>query len=622
MRKLSNQDDLDIERIRHSTAHLMAAAIHSIWSDAKFGVGPAIKNGFYYDVELPESLTPKDLVRIEQKMRELKKKKLPYERLELTIDEGISRMEERGQTYKVELLNLLKTKGSTEVIEGLEDESAIGIQGDEAGARLVSFYKTNEFLDLCRGPHVEQTGEIGEFKLTTIAGAYWRGNENNPQLQRIYGIAFRTKEELERHIELLEEAKKRDHRKLGQELDLFTFSPLVGSGLPMFTPKGTILRMLLEELVQSLQQPYGYQRVLIPHITKNELYKTSGHWDMFQEDLFHVRGKGGEDFCIKPMNCPHHTQIYASRLRSYRDLPLRFSEVTSVYRDELPGTLHGLSRVRMITQDDAHVFCTPEQVTEEALNIFSIITDFYRIFDMKLSIRLSLWDENHPENYLGAPELWQSAQNQLRSVLQTKDADYFEEAGEAAFYGPKIDFTAKDALERTWQLATIQLDFNLPKRFNLRYTDAEGQDAQPVMLHRAILGSVERFMSILIEHYAGAFPVWLAPVQIKIIPIADRHYEYARQIFDDLSQANNDKSFNPLRLEIDESRESMQKKIRNAQLLKIPYMLIIGDKEVKSGGVSVRLRKGADLGFMNVENLIDRIREEILTRQDVGVTVE
>ncbi len=622
MKYVSDQNDLEIEKIRHSTAHLMAAAIHFYWPEARFGVGPSIKYGFYYDVELPEALTPKDLTKIEQKMREFKKSKIPYERLELTINDAISEMEQRGQTYKVELLNQLKTHGSTAVMEGIEDEGMLGLKEDEGGDSIVSFYRTGEFLDLCRGPHVERTSDIGEFKLTSIAGAYWRGKESNPQLQRIYGIAFSTKEELEKHLHLLEEAKKRDHRKLGQELDLFTFSPLVGSGLPMFTPKGTVLRLLVEELVQSLQQPLGYQRVLIPHITKNDLYKVSGHWEKFQEDLFHVRGKSGEDFCLKPMNCPHHTQIYAGRPRSYRDLPLRFSEVTSVYRDELPGTLHGLSRVRMITQDDAHVFCMPEQVHEEALKIYSIIERFYRIFGMKLSVRLSLRSEKNADDYLGEPALWQSAEDQLRKVLEITGVDYYEEPGEAAFYGPKIDFTAKDALEREWQLATIQLDFNIPERFDLTYTDSEGRDARPVMLHRAVLGSLERFMSILIEHYAGAFPVWLAPVQIKIIPIADRHYEFARQISDQLLAGYQTTGFSSLRIEIDESRESMQKKIRNAQLLKIPYMLIIGDSEIEKNGIAVRLRKGADLGFMTVEDLLARISGEIVSREDTALETE
>jgi len=375
-----------------------------------------------------------------------------------------------------------------------------------------------------------------------------------------------------------------------------------------------MVRRLLEEFVQSLQEPLGYQRVQIPHLTKSDLYKTSGHWDKFQDDLFHVSGKSGEDFCIKPMNCPHHTQIYASRKRSYRELPLRYSEVTAVYRDELPGTLQGLSRVRMITQDDAHVFCMPEQVMEEALKMYSIVEDFYKPFDMKLSVRLSMWDENQPEKYLGGAELWNSAQEQLRQVLRTRGAEWSEEAGEAAFYGPKIDFTAKDALDRPWQLATIQLDFNLPQRFDLSYVAADGHEARPVMLHRAILGSVERFMSVLIEHYAGAFPTWLAPVQAVVIPIADRHNEYAAQLTKTLVKAG-------FRVELDDAADRMQKKIRDAWALKVPYALIVGDKEAEQGEAAVRLRSGVDLKSMPVAALIERLSSEVINRQDIAATV-
>lgn len=602
-----------LERMRHSCAHLMAAAVAAIWPTARFGVGPAIKYGFYYDIELETPVGPKEIERIEQKMRELRKKKLPYERIELGIDAAIAEMERRGQVYKVELLRLLKEKGSTAVARETGDDSVVS----DGGATTVSFYKTGEFVDLCRGPHVGHSGEIGAFKLTTVAGAYWRGDERNPQLQRLYGLCFANEEELDRHVKMLEEAKRRDHRRLGVELDLFSFSDLVGPGLPLFTPRGTLLRRLLEDFVQSLQEPLGYQRVQIPHITKNDLYKTSGHWDKFQEDLFHVRGKSGEDFCIKPMNCPHHTQIFACRQRSYRDLPLRLSEVTSVYRDELPGALQGLSRVRMITQDDAHVFCTPEQVEEEALRIYQIIDQFYKPFGMALSIRLSLWDPEKPDKYLGGAERWEMAQEQLRAVLRKKGAVFIEEPGEAAFYGPKIDFTAKDALDRDWQLATIQLDFNLPERFDLKYIAHDGQPARPAMLHRAVLGSVERFMSVLIEHYAGAFPTWLAPLQAVVIPIADRHNEYAHQVVAMLrAEPLKNALGGGIRAEVDESRESMQKKIRNAQLQKVPYMLVVGDKEAEAGQAAVRLRSGVDLKALPLSAIIARIKEEVESRRD------
>lgn len=612
----SKEVNEEVERMRHSAAHLMAAAIQALWPTAKFGVGPSIKHGFYYDVELPATLSDKDLEKIEKKMRELRNKKHQFERIELTIDEAIDFMSTHNQPYKVELLHLLKEKGSTAIAEETGDADAAGIVEGATGAPSVSFYKTGDFVDLCRGPHVTNSSEIGAFKLVKLAGAYWRGKDDNPQLQRIYGVAFPTQEELEQHLHFLEEAKKRDHRRLGQELDLFVFSELVGSGLPLFTPKGTLLRRQLEDFVQSLQEPMGYQRVYIPHITKSDLYKTSGHWDKFREDLFHVTGKSKEEFCLKPMNCPHHTQIFAGKQRSYRELPVRLSEVTSVYRDELPGTLQGLSRVRMITQDDAHVFCTPEQVLDEALRIYSIIDEFYKPFGMKLSVRLSLWDENVSGKYLGTPEMWNSAEDQLRAVLKAKEAEWIEEKGEAAFYGPKIDFTAKDSLDRAWQLATIQLDFNLPERFDLKYIASDGKEARPVMLHRAVLGSVERFISILIEHYAGAFPVWLSPQQAVIIPIADRHAEYVFKLKEQLVNTIVPGNLGGLRVDVDDSRESMQKKIRNAQLHKIPYMLVVGDKEVEQNVVSVRLRNGKELKDVSIPELIERMTREILERKD------
>jgi threonyl-tRNA synthetase len=618
---MSNDDSKngagDLERMRHSAAHLMAAAVQALWPEARFGVGPSVRNGFYYDLDLPVALAPADLGKIEQKMRELKNKKLAYERVEMPIDEAVTEMERRGQTFKVELLKLLKERGTTAVAEETGDSDAVGAEEGEGGAMTVSLYRTGDFVDLCRGPHVESTDKIGAFKLMSIAGAYWRGKEENPQLQRIYGAAFATKEDLDQHLWQLEEAKRRDHRRLGQELDLFSFSDLVGPGLPLFSPRGTLVRNLLTDFVSSLQEPLGFQKVLIPHITKSDLYKTSGHYAKFKDDLFYVKGKGDDEFCMKPMNCPHHTQIFASRQRSYRDLPLRYCELTSVYRDEQTGALQGLSRVRMITQDDAHTFCEPQQITDEALRIYSIVDDFYKPFDMKLDIRLSLWDEEHPDKYLGSAEVWNFAQDALREVLRAKGAEWIEEKGEAAFYGPKIDFMAKDALGREWQLATIQLDFNLPERFDLKYITAEGKEARPAMLHRAILGSVERFMSILIEHYAGAFPTWLSPTQAVIIPIADRHNEYAQQVADRLSGASIPGFLGGIRVEVDVAREGMQKKIRNAQVRKVPYMLVVGDKELEQGEVAVRLRSGVDLKSMPVDRVAERIVSEIATRRDM-----
>jgi len=551
--------------MRHSTAHIMAQAVQRLFRGTRFGIGPAIEDGFYYDFDSPHTFSPEDFATIEAEMARIVVEDYPFVLSEVSREEARRYFAGRNEVYKVDLIDRFA-----------EDER-------------ITFFTDGDFVDLCAGPHVASTGKVGPFKLRSVAGAYWHGDEHQPMLQRVYGLAFETQEQLDRHLWLLEEAKKRDHRRLGQELDLFTFSDLVGAGLPLFTPRGTLIRRLLEEFVQSLQEPLGYQRVTIPHITRSELYKVSGHWEKFKEDLFHVSGKSGEDFALKPMNCPHHTQIYAARQRSYRDLPIRFSEVTTCYRDELPGTLLGLSRVRSLTQDDAHVFCRPEQVMEEALGIYSIVEGFYRPFAMPLTVRLSLWDEAHPEKYLGDTQTWTTSQEQLREVLRAKQATWVEEVGEAAFYGPKIDFNATDALGRTLQLATLQLDFNLPERFNLTFITPEGTPARPVMLHRAILGSVERFMAILIEHFAGAFPLWLSPVQALVIPIADRHNEYAERVAKELLAAG-------IRVDVDDRREGMRAKIRDAQLQKTPYMLIVGDKEVQAEQVAVRVRNGQDLG--------------------------
>lgn len=561
----TTRDGTLLLRMRHSTAHIMAQAVQRLFPGTKFGIGPAIEDGFYYDFDSPHTFSPDDFAAVEAEMRKIIAADYPFVLSEVGRAEARSYFAERNEVYKVDLIDRFP-----------EDER-------------ITFYTDGDFVDLCAGPHLAGTGQVGAFKLRSVAGAYWHGDEHQPMLQRIYGLAFATQEQLERHLWLLEEAKKRDHRRLGQELDLFTFSDLVGAGLPLFTPRGALLRRLLEEFVQSLQEPLGYQRVWIPHITRSELYKVSGHWDKFKEDLFHVTGKSGEDFALKPMNCPHHTQIYAARQRSYRDLPIRLSEVTTCYRDELPGTLLGLSRVRSLTQDDAHVFCRPEQVLDEALKIYSIVEGFYRPFGMPLEIRLSLWDETRPDKYLGDAQTWTTSQEQLRQVLRAKGATWVEEVGEAAFYGPKIDFNATDALGRSQQLATLQLDFNLPERFDLTFVTPEGTPARPAMLHRAILGSVERFMAILIEHFAGAFPLWLSPVQAVVIPIADRHNDYAERVAQQLGAAG-------LRVEVDGRREGMRAKIRDAQLQKTPYMLIVGDKEAQAEQIAVRVRNGQDLG--------------------------
>lgn len=588
-----------IETIRHSTAHLMAAAVTQLFPETKLGVGPAIEHGFFYDLALPRALTPQDLLKIEKRMREIISRKEPYVREDMPIDQAITLFAEMGQTFKVELLKSLKEKGTTKV---RPEESG---DVDAAHPDTVSVYRTGKFLDLCRGPHVDTTKDLGVFKLTKIAGAYWRGDEKNPQLTRVYGLVFATQEELDAHLHMLEEAERRDHRKLGAELDLICFSPLVGSGLPLFTPRGALLRRSLEDFVFSLQTKYGFERVWIPHITKSDLYKTSGHWDKFEDDLFHVTSKkSDEEFVLKPMNCPHHTQIFASRPRSYRDLPIRYAENTTVYRDENTGQLAGLTRVRCITQDDAHIFCTMEQAKKEIQNVYQVIKTFYKGFGMPLRIRLSVRDPQHPEKYLGGDSAWQEAEKALVDILEGYKLAYTVGEGEAAFYGPKLDFIAKDAIGREWQLATVQIDFNQPERFGLEYTDADGTKKRPVMIHRAILGSIERFLGILIEHYAGAFPVWLAPVQVAVVPVGKTHVRAGMKLEKMLKDAG-------IRAECDAANESVGYKIRKAEKAKVPYMLVVGDKEKSLKKLTVRVRGSQKQSISAPKTFITRLQKEI-----------
>ena len=578
---------------RHSAAHVMAAAIKRAFPEAKLGVGPAIENGFYYDIDINRPVTPEDLKLIEKEMQRIQKENPAFTREEVSLDDAIKLFSELGQTYKVELLNDLKTKGTTKV----SAEEAQDVDPQNVG--VITIYRTGDFVDLCRGPHVTEAREIGAWKLNKVAGAYWRGNQENAQMQRIYGLCFETKDQLKEYETMMAEAEKRDHRKLGAELDLFTFSPLVGSGLPLFTSRGTILRQNLTDFIWELMQPYGYERVMIPHIAKTDLYKTSGHWDKFEDDLFHVSSKKTDEaFVLKPMNCPHHTQIFASKPRSYRDLPIRMSEVTTVYRDENTGQLQGLTRVRSITQDDAHVFCRADQVKEEALAIYRIAEAFYAGFGMSFHrVRLSVRDPAHPEKYLGEGHVWDAAEKALAEVMQSVGRDVEIGEGEAAFYGPKLDFMTKDAIGREWQLATIQLDFVQPERFGLEYVATDGTHQRPVMVHRAILGSVERFMGIMIEHYAGAFPLWLAPVQVGILPVADRHIDFANELAKELRAQG-------LRVEVDASTESVGKKIRNAEKMKLPRMLVVGDKEAEGGPLTVRVRGEADQKSMDKADFI------------------
>jgi threonyl-tRNA synthetase len=575
--------------MRHSMAHIMATAVKRKWPDAKFGVGPAVQNGFYYDIDLGDkTISEEDFSAVEKEMKEIIKSNVPFERSTMPIDDAINWAKENKQPYKEELLNDLKRAGTTSVKDLDSDELGTITDGDSQ-VDEVSFYKNGDFLDLCKGPHVASTGEVGAFKLNKISGVYWRGNEKNKQMQRLHGLAFPTDQELVKHLLMIEEAQKRDHRKLGRELDLFVFSDLVGSGLPLFTPRGTILREELAAYSNELRENYGFQKVWIPHITKQALYETSGHWDKFGDQLFLVKSQETSDqFVLKPMNCPHHTQIYASRPRSYRDLPIRLLDTTTVYRDEKKGEMVGLSRVRAITQDDSHVFCRSDQIEEEMNNLLSAAKDLYSAVDLKLRARLSYRDDS--DAYLGELDLWKSAQEQLKNAVIANEMEYFEEDGEAAFYGPKIDFMATDALGREHQLATVQLDFVMPGRFDLEYITEDGSTEHPVMIHSALLGSIERFLSVYIEHTAGKFPVWLSPEQVRVITVNQE--EATTQFADTLMSAAKELG---VRLYIDNSNESVGKKIRAAEMAKVPYTVVIGEKEIQSNEVIPRIRKDMEV---------------------------
>lgn len=569
----------DLEHLRHSAAHLLAAAVLKLWPDTKLTIGPAIENGFYYDFDFKKPISETDLESIEKEMQILLKGWERFEKSE--VSEKEAREKFKGNPYKLELIDDIVKAGEK-----------------------ITFYKSGDFEDLCRGGHSENPKkDIGAFKLTSIAGAYWRGNEKNKMLTRIYGTAFPTKQELDTYLEALEQAKLRDHRKLGRELDLFVFSDLVGSGLPLFTPRGTILRKQLTDFSESLQEENGYERVFIPHITKTELYKKSGHWDKFGAELFLVKSQETEEeFVLKPMNCPHHTQIYASRKRSYRELPIRYMETTVQYRDEKLGELLGLSRVRAITIDDSHVFCTPDQVEEEFRRIMEMIKKMYASLKMEFHARLSFRDDS--DKYLGDKKHWEEAQKTIEDVAKKLELNYTVAKGEAAFYGPKIDIMVTDSLGRQWQCATQQLDFVQPARFGLTYTDSDGIEKTPFMVHKALLGSIERFLSVYIEHTAGNFPVWLAPTQVTIVPISEKHNEYATQILKQLKEKK-------IRAEVDLRNDKMQGKIRDAQKLKVPFMLILGDKEIEAKTVTVRTREGDNKFGVKTEEFIDQLLKAI-----------
>lgn len=559
----------DLHNLRHSLAHVLAQAVQRLWPDTQITIGPPIDTGCYYDFRFRQAVSDADFPVIEKEMRRIINEGQTFRCDTLACADAKAYWKGRNEPFKVELIDdLEKNEGVKEVTHYVN----VDAKGEE------------RFTDLCRGGHVENLRQIpGDcFKLMTLAGAYWRGDEKRDQLTRIYLAAFGSKTDLAAYLHQLEEAKRRDHRKVGKELDLFTFSDLVGPGLPLWTPRGTLVRNLLDEFVWELRRAKGYQRVTIPHITKKELYETSGHWQKFSGELFKITTREGHEFCMKPMNCPHHTQIFAHLPRSYRDMPQRYAETTTCYRDEQTGELHGISRVRAFTQDDAHVFCRPSQVQHEILAIWEIVDTFYPTvgFD-KLQVRLSLHDPAHFEKYLGTPEMWAKAEDALRDIARDRNADFVEAPGEAAFYGPKVDFIAKDSIGREWQVATIQLDINMPERFDLFCINEAGEKERIVMIHAAIMGSIERFLSIYLEHTAGLLPLWLAPTQAIVLPVAATHVAYADEVFTALQKVG-------LRAEVMGHEESLGKRIRASEQSKVPYVLVIGDKEVEARAVAVR----------------------------------
>jgi threonyl-tRNA synthetase len=583
-------EDSQLYQVRHSSAHVMAQAVLEMFPDGKYTIGPPIEDGFYYDFDLPRSLTPQDLDVIEKRMREIMSGGFSFEKRVLSSEEA--REIFKDQPYKLELIEGLESGGYDEYGEPLEEQPEISI------------YTHDTFIDLCRGPHVENTGLINPdaVKLLNVAGAYWRGDERKAMLQRIYGTAWQTASELEEYLWKLEEAKKRDHRRLGRELDLFSVNEDVGAGLILWHPKGGMVRKIAEDYCREQHEKGGYEFVYSPHIGKANLWQTSGHLDWYEDSMYAPLDIDGQQYYLKPMNCPFHVLIFKSQLRSYRDLPQRYAEWGTVYRYERSGVLQGLLRVRGFTQDDAHLFCRPDQMPEEIDRVLHFSLNLLRDFGFTdIQAYLSTRD---PEKYAGAPEEWAAPTEALRQSLERAEVPYQVDEGEATFYGPKIDLKVKDALGREWQLSTIQFDFTLPERFDLTYVGEDGQEHRPYMIHRALLGSMERFMGVLIEHYAGAFPVWLAPVQAVLIPIADRHLDYAQQVAARMKEIG-------MRVDVDSRGERMNAKIRDAQMAKIPYMLIVGDREAQAGEVSVRLRTEENLGAMPVDQFLDRALEEI-----------
>ncbi len=572
--KLNTWNDIEgKETFWHSSAHLLASAISELYPNAKFGIGPSIENGFYYDIDFGDSqLSSEDFAKIEQKMQDLVKEGIQIKRHNISKVDALKMFSEKGETYKVEL------------IEELEDGT-------------ITLYESGKFTDLCRGPHLSDFSQIKAVKILSLAGAYWRGDEKRKQLTRIYGITFPKKKELDDYLTLLEEAKKRDHRKLGKELELFMFSDKVGQGLPMWLPKGAALRERLENFLKKVQKDYGYQQVITPHIGDVGLYKCSGHYQKYGQDSFRsiTTPNEGEEYFLKPMNCPHHVEVYKFKPRSYKDLPFRLAEFGTVYRYEQSGELHGLTRVRSFTQDDAHIFCTPEQLKEEFCKVIDIVLYIFKTLKLEnFTAQISLRDPNNTEKYIGSDEVWEKAESAIIEASKERGLETTTEIGEAAFYGPKLDFMVRDAIGRKWQLGTIQVDYNLPERFELEYTGSDNQKHRPIMIHRAPFGSMERFVAVLIEHTGGKFPLWLTPEQFIILPISEKFESYSKKVLSLL--ANFD-----LRGSIDERSEKTGKKIRDAEIAKIPYMLIVGENEEKEGTVSVRKHTEGDLGVMKIE---------------------
>ena len=569
---LTFQDEMGRWALRHTASHILAQAVQHLFPDARFAIGPAIENGFYYDFDRDESFTQEDLEKIEAEMKRIVKQDLPLERTVLSREQALEKM--AGEPYKIELIENLP-------------------EGED-----ISFYTQGDFCDLCAGPHLVSTGGVKALKLTSVTGAYWRGDSSRKMLQRIYGTAFSKKSDLDEYLQMLEEAKKRDHRKLGRELDLFMFTE-EGPGFPFFLPKGMVLRNILEDFWRREHKRAGYEEIRTPMILNESLWHRSGHWDHYKENMYFTK-IDGEDYAIKPMNCPGGMLAYKRRMWSYRDLPIRTAEMGIVHRHELSGALHGLMRVRCFTQDDAHLYMTPEQIPQEIEGVIDLVDRIYKVFDFPYRVELS----TRPENFMGEIEQWDAATEALQKALERKGVEYRINEGDGAFYGPKIDFHLVDSIGRTWQCATLQLDFQMPERFELEYTGPDGEKHRPVMIHRTILGSMERFIGILTEHYAGAFPLWLSPVQVKVLPITDRVHPYAREVMDALEKAG-------LRCEFDGRNEKIGYKIREAQMEKVPYMLVLGDKEQQAGVVAVRSRRTGETETMTVQELISKLQREV-----------